>query len=271
MLKIPTPSIAVFDSGVGGISVLKEIIALLPKAHFHYFADNAYSPYGSKSVEEIENRSFKISGFLLSKGVDIVVVACNTATSAAIVKLRNSFEAPFVGMEPAIKPASIYTNKRIIAVLATSGTLSGEKFFHSLDKFASEIEVIKVAATRLVPLIEKGVFEGAELDSILKEYLTPIIESGADSVVLGCTHYPLIKESIQKILGEEVTLIDPSFAVAKQCVKVLDSTLSSTLKERVEKYQFNFYTSGDSAQLEQTLNHFLPNLQNLSFTEGVII
>jgi len=270
-LGTPTPSVAIFDSGVGGISVFRELFSLLPNARYHYFADNAFAPYGSKDVAEVVNRSFLISDFLLSKGVDIVVVACNTATSAAISKLRESFQIPFVGMEPAIKPAASTTQSGIIGVLATEGTLGGEKFINNVVTFASSVEVVQVSAKMLVPLIEKGIFEGEELEERIEEYLAPILERGADSVVLGCTHYPLIQKSIQKVAGGGVTLIDPSYAVAKQVIRVLqENLLLSTQENRVGAYA-HFYCSGSCALLKESVARFLPALNNLSFQERVLI
>ena len=215
-----TTPIGIFDSGVGGLSVWKEVIKLLPGHNILYFADSAYSPYGPRPVREVIERCEMISEFLISKGAGIIVIACNTATSAAIAHLRAKYPVPFIGMEPAVKPAATLTKTGVIGVLATKGTLNGRLYISTLNKFASDVRVIEMVGTGLVPLVESGKTEGDEVDSLLVKYISPMVTQGADYIVLGCTHYPFLRDSIQRIAGEGVTLIDPAPAVARHLYKI---------------------------------------------------
>ncbi len=208
--------VGIFDSGVGGLSVWREAIKLMPGQKFIYIADSAHCPYGPKSVEYIIDRARVITEKLISLGASIIVVACNTATSAAIEHLRREYSIPFIGMEPAVKPAALLTKTGVIGVLATKGTLSGERYHSSVCKYASNVHVVERVGTGLVDLVERGVVEGQEPYNLLLKYLTPMVEEGADQIVLGCTHYPFLKDVISKIVGSSVSIVDPSPAVARQ-------------------------------------------------------
>ncbi len=212
--------IGIFDSGVGGLSVWKEVIKILPGHQFLYFSDNAYSPYGPRPEQEIIERSRVISEFLIQKGAKIIVIACNTATAAAINSLRKEFPIPFVGMEPAVKPAAALTKTGVIGVLATKGTLGGSLYNNTLHTFASNVDVVEIVGKGLVPLVESGNLEGEAVQQLLKKYIGYMIKKNADYIVLGCTHYPFLKKSIEKIVGENVTIIDPAPAVARQLYKI---------------------------------------------------
>ncbi|MDR1984898.1 MAG: glutamate racemase [Prevotellaceae bacterium] len=213
--------IGIFDSGVGGISVWKELYGLMPNQDFIYVADSANCPYGRKSASEIIERAKKISEFLINKNADIIVVACNTATAAAIKYLRMHFSVPFVGMEPAIKPAALKSKSGIVGVLATAGTFKGSLYLDTLTKFASNIKVIEQTGDGLVELVENGKISGEETELLLQKYINPMIDAGADNLVLGCTHYPFLAETIKKITNNSITIINPAPAVAMQTKKII--------------------------------------------------
>jgi len=210
--------IGIFDSGAGGLSVWKELIKLLPSEHYFYISDSAYCPYGPKSKDLIVKRATAISRFLIERGAEIIVVACNTATAGAITELRQQFDIPFVGMEPAVKPAAIETRTGVIGVLATQGTFNGRLYIHTSEKFAREndIKIIERVGDGLVELVERGETETPEAEVLVKKYLDPMIEAGADYVVLGCTHYPFLINTINKVSDNKIKVINPAPAVAKQ-------------------------------------------------------
>ncbi len=211
------PSIGVFDSGVGGLSVLREIQRRLPNVPLVYFADQRHVPYGSRSLDAVQALSEEITRFLLELGCGLVVVACNTASAAALRGLRSSFPGtPFVGMEPAVKPAAARTETRKVAVLATPATFQGVLFASVVDRFARGVEVVEIVAPGLVELIEAGQTASKRVDSILMRSLSPAADRGIDTLVLACTHYSFVIPSIQRILGPTVTVIDPSPAIARQ-------------------------------------------------------
>ncbi len=219
--------IAVFDSGVGGLSVVKEIKGLIPGYPMLYFADNAYAPYGFRTKEEIIERTVKISSFLINKGAAVIVVACNTATAAAVSTLRERFSIPFVGMEPAVKPAAALSKTGVIGVLATRGTLAGELYNSTLERYALGVKIIEKEGKGLAQLVEDGQIDHPETERLLREYLEPMIAAGADHIVLGCTHYPFLIPAIKKVLASfnlpetRVTIVDPAHAVAKQLVRIV--------------------------------------------------
>lgn len=220
--------IGIFDSGVGGTSIWKEIIQMLPCENTLYFADSKNAPYGHKSKEEIIDICIKNTALLISKGAKIIVVACNTATTNAIDILREKYDVPFIGIEPAIKPAALATKTKAIGILATKGTLSSDLFHKTTKEFASNIAVIEQEGTGLVSLIEKDKIGSVEMEGLLQNYLTPMIENNIDHLVLGCSHYPYLIPRIKEIIGDDVTIIDSGFAVAKQTQKImLENNLSS--------------------------------------------
>ena len=208
--------IGIFDSGVGGISVLKHIHALLPHEDLIYLADSKHAPYGNKTAQEITQRCLILSDDLLQKNVKAIVVACNTATAAAIDALRETFDIPIIGMEPAVKPAAEASRNGVIGVLATVGTLKSAQFAALLESYGRNVKVITQACVGLVECIERGELDTPETKALIRQYCLPLLAEGADTIVLGCTHYPFVKEIIQDIVGEEITLIDTGAAVAKQ-------------------------------------------------------
>lgn len=235
--------VGVFDSGVGGLSVLKEIRKLLPEASYIYFSDNAHCPYGEKSRDYIIGRAMEISGTLIRKGADIIVVACNTATAAAISSLRALYSDPgdgqarervlqlsggrrdhikFIGMEPAIKPAISLTRTGVVGVLATAGTLKAEKYRHTRELADGKVKVVEHIGEGFVELVEKGELSGPHTEQVVRASLQPLLDAGADTIVLGCTHYPFLEDTIRKIAGPGVTVIDPAPAIARHLVEVME-------------------------------------------------
>ena len=219
--------IGIFDSGVGGLSVFREIRKQLPEENYIYYSDNAHCPYGEKSKEYITERARTITKFLISKGADIIVVACNTATAAAISTLRNEFDIPFIGMEPAVKPAASKTKSGTVGVLATAGTLKAEKYLTTRGKYAEEVRFVEHVGEGFVELVERGAIKGEEAEVIVRRSLLPLLEAGADTIVLGCTHYPFLAETIAKVASEfcperEISIIDPAPAVAKHLMEIME-------------------------------------------------
>jgi len=213
--------IGIFDSGAGGLSVYREIFRILPKEKYIYFSDNAHCPYGEKTQEYIIDRARKITDYLIGEGCDVVVVACNTATAAAIATLRAEYAIPFIGMEPAVKPAALSTQSGVIGVLATAGTLKASKYLDTRDKYSGGVKVIEHVGQGFVELVESGKLTGEEAEKTVSESVMPLINAGADTIVLGCTHYPFLKETVEKVAGKGVTVIDPAPAAAKHLLDVM--------------------------------------------------
>ena len=235
--------IAIFDSGVGGLSVAREIRRLLPYEDILYFADSAYCPYGTRPPEEILFRSATICRFLVGQGAKILVVACNTASVAGLDRLRDFFEIPIVGMEPAVKPAAAATRNGRIGVLATGVTLNGDRFGILLSKFASGIDVYTQPCPGLVELVEAGKMNGPEIEEMLNTYLLPLLDHGVDTVVLGCTHYPFLRQVIQEKAGPGINIIDTGEAVARQVHRVLrDNNILNVNRSLGSE---TFFTSGE--------------------------
>lgn len=235
--------IGVFDSGEGGLSVLKEITRLLPEAEYVYYSDNAHCPYGEKSPEYIQDRARAITERLLKEGADVIVVACNTATAAAISVLRSEYSDAssqevrdrvqkltggrhdhicFIGMEPAVKPAALGTRTGVVGVLATAGTLKGSKYLKTKESVDDQVNVFEHVGRGFVELVEKGRLSGSEAEDVVKASLGPLLSAGADIIVLGCTHYPFLLPVLQKVAGPDIRFIDPAPAVARQLVHVLE-------------------------------------------------
>jgi glutamate racemase len=215
--------VGVFDSGVGGLSVLRAIRQRLTYEDLIYLADQAHVPYGSRSLEEVRGYSEKITQYLLSRGAKVIVVACNTASAAALQYLRGRFpEVPFVGMEPAVKPAAESTQSGVVGVLATPATFQGELYASVVERFANDVTVLQHTCPGLVSQIEMGNLETVDTRAILEEALFPMIDQGIDTVVLGCTHYPFVIPMIQEIVGKATRVIDPAPAIARQVERVLD-------------------------------------------------
>lgn len=248
-------AIGVFDSGVGGLSVWKELIRILPNEDFVYYADNANCPYGPKSKDEVIALSNKVASFLIKQGVKMIVVACNTATAASIDYLRSTYSIPFVGMEPAIKPAALNTKTGCIGVLATAGTLSGGLFNKTRQKYAADKKVIMQVGTGLVELVESGQHHSDEAFALLTEYISPMLEANADQIVLGCTHYPFFRPLVDKIAGKNVTIVDSAPAVAKRAYDLLQT--KGMLYTENELARHCFYSSGDAVTVRFLLEHSL--------------
>lgn len=239
--------VGIFDSGAGGLSVFREIFKLLPGERFIYYSDNANCPYGEKSREYIIDRARAITSFLMDKGADIIVVACNTATAAAISTLRNEFPVSFIGMEPAIKPAAQHTRTGVVGVLATAGTLKATKYIDTKEKWSQDIKVVEHIGQGFVELVENGTVTGPQAEAVVEQSVRPLIEAGADTIVLGCTHYPFLSESIMKVAGRPITLIDPAPAVAKHLLEVMQE--NSLVKN--DGFSMELNSSGDMTTLKQ--------------------
>lgn len=221
MHDVKQSPVAVFDSGVGGISVLQHIHALLPSEQLLYVADSKYAPYGNKSPAEIQARCVEISDFLIAKRAKAIVVACNTATAAAIDMMRERYALPIIGMEPAVKPAATASKNGIIGVLATTGTLKSAQFAGLLESYGRNVKVVTQACVGLVECVERGELQAPATLQLVKKYCQPLLDEGADTIVLGCTHYPFVRPLIEQVVGERVSLIDTGAAVAKQLQKRL--------------------------------------------------
>ncbi len=243
--------IGVFDSGVGGISVLKHIRALLPHEDLLYLADSKHAPYGNKSPEFIRERAFALSDFLISQGAKALVIACNTATAAAIEDLRKEYNVPIIGMEPAVKPAAAATKTGVVGVLATVGTLKSAQFAALLESYGKNVTVVTEGCPGLVECIERGELAATETSRLLESYLKPLLDAKADTIVLGCTHYPFVRPLIEEIVGKEVVLVDTGAAVARQLQKRLSE--KDLLAEAGEPGNVGFWTNSEAADAEQVM------------------
>ena len=238
-------AIGVFDSGVGGLSVLQHIRSLLPQERLIYVADSGHVPYGDKSTAYIEHRSHRIADFLVSRGADAIVIACNTATAAAAASLRNRFSIPIVGMEPAVKPAVAATRSGVVGVLATIGTLESARFAALLEKYAGSVQIVTQGCPGLVEQVEKGELHSIETRHLVERYCAPLLEKGADTLILGCTHYPYLAALIREVAGGNIALIDTGAAVARQ----LQRRLLAELPDRIAGLGTEeFFTSGEPDQ-----------------------
>lgn len=218
-------AIGVFDSGVGGLSVLRHIRAAMPEERLIYVADSAHVPYGDKSDSYIENRSRILTRFLVEQGACAVVLACNTATAAAAAALRAEFAIPIIGMEPALKPAVAATRSGVVGVLATVGTLESARFAALLERFAGGVQIITQACPGLVEQVERADLAGPETRALVERYTQPLLARGADTLILGCTHYPFLRPLIAEVAGAQVTLIDTGTAVARHLRHRLEAEL----------------------------------------------
>ena len=234
--------IGVMDSGVGGLSVLKHLTRQLPHEHFIYFADSAHAPYGNKSATEIQQRCEIVADTLIAQGAKALVVACNTATAAAIGSMRQHYTLPIIGMEPAVKPAAAASKNGIIGVLATTGTLQSAQFAALLEHYGQNVQVVTQACVGLVECIEQGQLDAPQTQALLQQYCQPLMAAGADTIVLGCTHYPFVRQYIQQIVGPNVTLIDTGAAVAKRLQQVLEQ--QQMLNAATDAGDYVFLTSG---------------------------
>ncbi len=216
--------IGIFDSGSGGLSVYRELEKTLPQEQYFYFSDNAHCPYGEKSPLYIQRRARYITDWALDHGADVIVVACNTATAAAIATLRAEYpDVPFVGMEPAVKPAALGTRTGVIGVLATAGTLKGSKYLNTRGLYEDDVKIVEHVGQGFVELVENGMLDGPEAESVVLASLQPLLDAGADTIVLGCTHYPFLQGIIERLAGPSVRVIDPAPAVARQTLRILET------------------------------------------------
>lgn len=241
-------TIGIFDSGVGGLSVWREIIKVLPYESTIYYADNANCPYGDKSQQEIIQLADTVTGFLVEKGCSIIVVACNTATAAAIDYLRSAYSIPFVGMEPAVKPAAVKSKTGVIGVLATRGTFNGRLFQETSRKYASDVKMLIQPGYGLVELVEAGDFSSPKVYELLRKYVEPMLEAGADHLVLGCTHYPFLTDAINDIAKGTLLIVDPAPAVALQVKRVVDGL---PIQRDADVPSYRFFSSGDSGSMKR--------------------
>lgn len=258
--------IGVYDSGVGGLSVWRELYRIMPEQDYIYVADGAHCPYGTKPIEFIISRADAITRFFLSKGAEVVVIACNTATAAAVDYLRGKYSIPFVGMEPAIKPAALASQSGVVGVLATANTFKGSLYNNTREEFASNIKVIEKVGTGLVECVESGNTEGREVEALLHKYIDEMKSEKADAIVLGCTHYPFLEGAISRIAGEGVRIFNPAPAVAlqtKRIVESLDSPKSSDSR-------YLFYSTGDTKIMRSIVSQIDPILSDSIFETVVI-
>lgn len=227
--------IGIFDSGSGGLSVFREILKVLPSEHYIYYSDNANCPYGDKSPEFIRKRCREITDKLLDEGADAIVIACNTATGAAISDLRSSYSIPFIGMEPAVKPAALGTKTGVIGVLATEGTLKASKYLKTKGIYKDSVRIEESVGRGFVDLVENLKLEGPEAEQVVRRSVQPLLDAGVDTIVLGCTHYPFLIDVISKVAGPGIRIIDPAPAVARHLVDVLREKNISQTDENPER------------------------------------
>lgn len=247
-------TIGVFDSGIGGLSVLNEALHQAPSHQYIYLADTINAPYGEKSADWIAHRSLSLCTWLISQNCDAVVVACNTATARAIADIRQTFpQIPIVGVEPGIKPAAKISESKTVGVLATQNTLESDKFNLLLTSLGEDCEFISQAGIGLVPLIEKGILSGAQIEALLKQYIEPMIHQGADTLVLGCTHYPFLQPSIERLYGKQLDIIDTSHAVVRQLIRLAPPN-------ETDIGSIDFYSTKDGQHLLALAQKLLPHI-----------
>ena len=250
--------IGLFDSGIGGTSIWKEVIKLLPSENTIYLADSKNAPYGEKSKEEIIALAVKNTELLLKKGCKLIIVACNTATTNAVDYLRKTYEIPFIGIEPAIKPAALYSKTGAVGILATKGTLTSKLFEKTTTNYTKNITLIEQDGEGLVPLIESGKINSEETKLLLKKYLAPMLNFDIDHLVLGCTHYPYLIPLITEIIGKEVKIIDSGEAVARQTKAILEKNELLNSSKNTSIHQF--FTNSSVKVLTNFINRTSPNI-----------
>lgn len=243
--------IGIFDSGVGGLSVLRHIRAELPHEALLYVADSAHAPYGGKTPQQIQARSLALAEFLQGQGAKALVVACNTATAAAIGMLRERFDLPVIGMEPAVKPAAAATHSGVVGVLATTGTLKSAQFAALLENYGRHVRVVTQGCPGLVECVERGELAAPATRELLRGYIAPLLAAGADTLVLGCTHYPFLQPLIEELTAGKVALIDTGAAVARQVRRRIGEAGLAT--SGVLPGSVVFWTSGDLVQSREVI------------------
>ena len=265
--------VGIFDSGLGGLSVLREIHSLLPTQPLYYIADQAHVPYGKRKLSEIRRYSFAITDFFAAMGIQLIVVACNTASAAALKELREEYpHLTFVGMEPAVKPASQKTHNGIVGVLATPATFQGKLYNTLVERFAKDVKIFTHTCPGLVEAIESGNLSTNKAGKILEEALLPMIEKGVDTIVLGCTHFPFVLPTIKEIVGPNISVIDPSLAIAKRVHTLLVDL--DILENDPQNSNIIFATSGKtdnfSSMIHSLLNRNISPIQ-IKWADGKII
>jgi len=244
--------IGIFDSGIGGLTVLKEIRNQLPEHNFIYIADSAFTPYGEKTTEQIIERSVLITQKLIEKGCSIIVVACNTATALAVDHLREKFSVPIVAMEPAVKPGVKKSVKKKVGILATTMTLASRRYMDLLERFATDTEVIEQPCPGLVEQVEAMAIDTEKTGLLLHQYINPLVQKGIDTIVLGCTHYPFLKQKIIEITGEDIEIIDTAKAVTEELKRKIES---SKMTEKSGSAN-SFITTGDPGVFQTQLQSY---------------
>jgi glutamate racemase len=242
--------LGVFDSGVGGLSVLRHIRQQLPQETLLYCADSRHAPYGNKSPGQILERSLRLTEFLLGQGAKAIVVACNTATAAAAAELRQRFSIPIIAMEPAVKPAVAASRSAVVGVLATVGTLKSAQFAALLENYGKDVEVVTQACHGLVECVERGALESQETRDLVRGHVEPLLAHGADTLVLGCTHYPFLRSLIEQAAGPGVTLVDTGAAVARHLRRRLEEAGLLALAGSAGEH---FWTTGDLGQAREIM------------------
>jgi len=246
--------IGIFDSGVGGITIYKEIHKLLPNENTIYLADSKNAPYGEKTKNQIITFSEKNTEFLLNKGCKIIVVACNTASTNAVKYLRQHYNIPFIRVQPAVKPAALKSKTKVVGILATEGTLKSDLLFETSQKFAQGVEVIHKVGEGLVSLIETGKIHSSKMEVLLNKYLQPLLDKNIDHLVLGCTHYPYLIPQIKKIVRDKVTILDSGEAIARQTKVILEqNNLINTSNNRTIQH---FFINKHPEVLQKFLDEF---------------
>jgi glutamate racemase len=248
MINQPGSAIALFDSGLGGLSVLRELRAVLPQHDLLYLADTAYCPYGPRPSAEVCGRALAIGRWLAEQGAALLVVACNTASSAALELLRAELPIPVVGMEPGLKPAAAATRSGRVGVLATSNTLAGARFAALVERYADGVELITQPCPGLVECVEAGDLDSPAARALVERYVAPLLARGVDVLVLGCTHYPFLHPLIAQAAGPDVAIIDTGPAVARQTARVVARRGLPAGQGRAR-----FWTTGDAAAVAPTL------------------
>lgn len=240
------------DSGVGGLSVLREVRTKIPDQAITYIGDNAWCPYGNKSEADIRKRTFALTDFLISRGAEIIVIACNSATIVAIEALRSQYPLPFIGMEPGVKPAAALTTTGTIGVLATEASLAGEKFHHLVATHARDLRVITRPCPKFVELVESGILSGPAVDAAIDEYTSEMLAADADVIILGCSHYPFLRPALEARLPSRVRFIDTGDAIAR---RVQQHPLSPSTDSTIE-----ILTTGSSQNFSRLITQLTPGL-----------
>ena len=246
-------AIGVFDSGVGGLSVLRAIHAALPHEHLVYVADSGHAPYGDQSQAHITQRTLTVGRWLAEQGVKGITIACNTATVVAAKTLREQTHLPVVAIEPAIKPAVALTRSGVVGVLATRQTVQSAAVARLVEQFGADKRILLQACPGLAEQVERADLHSGETEALLRQFIEPLLAQGADTLVLGCTHYPFLQDTIQRLVGAQVTLLDPAEAVARELARRLAD--AACLSAPAEQGTVQFFTSGDVAQAQAVMSH----------------